>query len=95
MNHEVIEGIARQELKSLLEPDDKNKELLHTLYVFLKNNQKLEKTMNDLALSIGGIKYRIGKIEKMLDKDLKDSTTTAHLLLMMETLILTGTLSFE
>ncbi|MCD2137552.1 V4R domain-containing protein [Salinicoccus halitifaciens] len=95
INPGVIEGIATRELKSLLEPSDKNRELLHTLYVFLKNNQKLEKTMKDLALSIGGIQYRIGKIEKMLDKDLKDSTTTAHLLLMIETLILTGTLSFE
>jgi sugar diacid utilization regulator/predicted hydrocarbon binding protein len=92
---EVIVGVARQELKSLLEPGDKNEELLHTLYVFLKNNQKLEKTVQDLSLSIGGIKYRIGKIEKMLEKDFKDAATTAHLLLMLETLILTGHISFE
>ncbi|WP_342387470.1 V4R domain-containing protein [Salinicoccus bachuensis] len=95
INPEVIAGVAQQELKTLLEPGEKNKELLHTLYVFLKNNQKLEKTMHDLSLSIGGVKYRIGKIEKMLGKDFKDAATTAHLLLMMETLILMGRLSFK
>ncbi|MCC4723377.1 helix-turn-helix domain-containing protein [Salinicoccus sp. RF5] len=92
---EVIAGVAQQELGTLLEPGEKNKELLYTLYVFLKNNQRLEKTMNDLSLSIGGVKYRIGKIEKMLEKDFKDAATTAHLLLMMETLILMGRLSFK
>jgi hypothetical protein len=31
----------------------------------------------------------------MLEKDFKDAATTAHLLLMMETLILMGRLSFK
>jgi sugar diacid utilization regulator len=68
---EVIAGVAQQELGTLLEPGEKNKELLHTLYVFLKNNQKLEKTMNDLSLSIGGMKYRIGKMKRCLKRTLK------------------------
>ena len=63
--------LAQQELGTLLEPGEKNKELLHTLYVFLKNNQKLEKTMNDLSLSIGGMKYRIGKMKRCLKRTLK------------------------
>jgi sugar diacid utilization regulator/predicted hydrocarbon binding protein len=95
VNPDVITVIAKQELHSLLEPDEKNKELLYTLYVFLKNNQKLEKTMYDLSLSIGGIKYRITKIEKILGKNFKDATTTAHLLLLLETLILMNKLSFD
>lgn len=87
--------LAKKEFKSLLEPDEKNRELLLTLYVYLKNNRKLEQTMVDLSLSIGGIKYRINKIEKILQKNLKDATTIAHLLLLIETLILLDFITFD
>lgn len=87
--------LAKKELGALLDAGDKNKELLHTLYIYLKNNKKLEQTMMDLSLSIGGIKYRIAKIEKILHKNLKDATTMAHLLLLIETLILLNMISFD
>ena len=45
--------ICKKELGELLLDDEKNKQLLYTLYIYLKNNQKLEKTMQDLSLSIG------------------------------------------
>lgn len=86
---------AHQELGELLNSSEKNKELLYTLYIYLKNNRKLEKTMQNLSLSVGGIKYRISKIEKILNKDLSNSTTISHILLLIETLILLDELSFE
>jgi len=94
-NSETLINIGQNELGPLLVDIDKNHELLHTLYVFLKNSQRLEKTTQDLALSIGGVKYRISKIEKMLNIDLKDATTSAHILLLMEVLILLDVISFK
>lgn len=91
----ILRQSAYQELGELLDSSPKSKELLHTLYIYLKNNRKLEKTMQDLSLSVGGIKYRISKIEKMINKDLSNSTTIAHLLLLIETLILLNELSFD
>ena len=44
------------------------KELLHTLYIYLLNGQRLKETMEYLHLSIGGIQYRIKQIEEFLGK---------------------------
>ena len=90
-----LRQIARQELKTLLDPDEKNKVLLFTLYTYLKNNQKLEKTMHDLSLSIGGIKYRLTRIEKIIGKKIKDATTFAFLLILIESLLLAKEISFD
>lgn len=94
-NSETLIKIGQKELGPLLVDIEKNYELLHTLYIFLKNSQKLEKTTQDLALSIGGIKYRISKIEKMLNIDLKDASTSAHILLLLEVLILLDVVKFK
>lgn len=94
-NAETLITIGQNELGPLLVDVEKNYELLHTLYIFLKNSQKLEKTMQDLSLSIGGIKYRISKIEKMLNIDLKDATTSAHILLLIEVLLLLDVIVFK
>lgn len=95
VDSQAIIEVAKEEFKSLLNPDEKSKELLYTLYVYLKNNKRLERTMNELSLSIGGIKYRIQKIEKMLDTDFNDAVTTAHTLMLLEILILIDEVSFE
>lgn len=88
-NYEQLMELAKKELKTLYtSKDEKNKELLHTLYIYLKNGGKLEKTMHDLSLSIGGIQYRIKKIEEILGKNLKDFRNSAYLLLLIESMIL-------
>ncbi|WKA58261.1 XylR N-terminal domain-containing protein [Planococcus shenhongbingii] len=92
---ETLRQVAKQELKSLLDPDEKSRTLLYTLYIYLKNNQKLEKTMMDLSLSIGGTKYRLQKIEAIIGKKLKDATTFAFLLIIIETLLLSKEISFD
>ncbi len=92
---EKLKRTAQNELKELLNPDPKMRELLYTIFIYLKNNGNLKKTGNDLSLSIGGIKYRIEKSEEILGKDLKDSTTTAYLLLLFESLILLNEINFD
>ncbi len=90
MNVENVKEIAVKELGTLLNQDDKSKELLHTLYTYLVNGGKLEKTMGDLSLSIGGIQYRIRKIEDIIQKDLKVFSTASYLLMLIESLVLIG-----
>lgn len=71
------------------------KELLHTLYVYLLNNQRLKETMTQLSLSIGGIQYRIKQIEELLGDSLKNASLSAYVLLLIQALVLLGELSFD
>ena len=93
MNVQNLKELAQKELGILLKPDAKNKELLHTLYIYLVNGGRLEKTMDDLSLSLGGIQYRVRKIESIIQKDLRDFSTNSYLLLLIESLILVGELN--
>ena len=95
-NYEQLIELAKKELKTLYTSDDeKNKELLNTLYIYLINGGKLEKTMHDLSLSIGGIQYRIKKIEEILGKSLKDFRNSTYLLLLLESMILIDKIKIE
>lgn len=87
---ETLKQFAYEELKDLLKDDPKNRELLYTLYVYLMNGKHLEKTMQKLALSMGGIQYRIRKIEEITEKNLKEFYTASYLLLLIESLITIG-----
>ncbi|WP_223588405.1 V4R domain-containing protein [Neobacillus bataviensis] len=88
-----IKKIAKQELGPLYKlSDSKQKELIKTLYVFLANGGKLQQTMDDLALSMSGLMYRINKIENLIQKDLRDSSQSYQLLLILDSLIALGEL---
>ncbi|MDQ0257115.1 sugar diacid utilization regulator/predicted hydrocarbon binding protein [Evansella vedderi] len=88
-----IKKIAKQELGPLYSlRETKKKELLKTLYVFLANGGKLQQTMDDLALSMSGLTYRVNKIEQMINKDLRDPTQSYQLLLILDSLIALGEL---
>jgi sugar diacid utilization regulator/predicted hydrocarbon binding protein len=91
-----IKMIAEQELGPLYNTGDlKTVELLKTLYIFLVNGGKLEQTMNDLALSMSGLRHRIKKIESLLEKDLRDPNETHQLILIIKSLIALGELNIE
>ncbi|MEH7333835.1 XylR N-terminal domain-containing protein [Neobacillus drentensis] len=99
LNSQNISGIrllAEQELGPLYNTkDSKTIELLKTLYNFLLNGGKLEQTMNDLALSMSGLRHRINKIESMLEKDLRDPDAAHQLLLILKSLIALGEFDIE
>lgn len=89
---DTIKQIAMEELKDLLK--EGNDELLYTLYRYLINGKHLEKTMQDLSLSMGGLQYRIRKIEDITAKNLKEFSTASYLLLLIESLITLGELKW-
>ncbi|MDP4103903.1 MAG: XylR N-terminal domain-containing protein [Bacillota bacterium] len=91
-----IRMIAEQELGPLYNTGDlKTVELLKTLYIFLLNGGKLEQTMNELALSMSGLRHRIKKIESLLEKDLRDPNESHQLILIIKSLIALGELNIE
>ncbi|MFK9095009.1 V4R domain-containing protein [Bacillus salipaludis] len=88
-----IKKIAKQELGPLYQQKDtKQKELIKTLYVFLANGGKLQQTMDDLSLSMSGLMYRINKIEALINKNLRDSSQSYQLLLILDSLLALGEL---
>ena len=51
--------------------------------------------MEALSLSIGGIQYRIKQIEELLGDSLKNASLSAYILLLIQSLVLLGELSFD
>lgn len=87
-NIEIIKEMANKQLGPLFKADqNKNNELIKTLYVFLTNGGNLHQTMDDLSLSMSGLTYRKNKIEKLIDKDLRNPSQSYQLLLILDSLI--------
>ncbi len=87
---EQLHNMAKKSLKDLYDFEDlRKKELLYTLYIFLLNGQRLKETMDELTLSIGGVQYRVKQIEEQLQISLKNASTAAYILLIIQALILT------
>ena len=96
MSQKQLHEMAKNMLKDLYDfQNPRKKDLLYTLYRYLSNGQKLKETMEELSLSIGGIQYRIKQIEAIIEKNLKNASNAAYLLLMIEALILLGELQFD
>ncbi len=56
------------------------------------NGGNLEQTAADLSLSVSGLRYRIHKIETLLDQELRDPVGNFHLLLAIQALMIMGEL---
>ncbi len=68
---------------------------MKTLYFFLVNGGNLEITADELSLSISGLRYRIYKNEKLLQKDIRNPVITCELLMAIQGLILLGDLEIK
>jgi len=73
----------------------KNVDLIRTLYLFLLNGGNLEKTADELSLSISGLRYRVGKIEKLLQQDIRSPLISCQLLMAIQALIILGDLDIK
>lgn len=92
-NLSAIKEIAIAYLGPLYKCDDeKQRELLRTLYMFIFYGGNLEKTATKLTISISGLRYRIQKIEETLGHDLRNPTTNYQLFLILQALMLLGEL---
>lgn len=90
-NEDEIKRISQNMLGELLN----KKDLLSTLYVFLSNGGNLEQTSIEVALSLSGLRYRLGRIEELLNHDLRDSFYNYQLFLSLQSLLLMGELELN
>ncbi|MGI1659638.1 MAG: PucR family transcriptional regulator [Desulfitobacterium sp.] len=82
-NHDKQELIEFQrEMLAELEAHDKhNTELLDTLESYLTHHCDLKATANDLFLHTNSLRYRLKRIEEILDMDLEDFDTIVSLVI--------------
>jgi sugar diacid utilization regulator len=72
-NPKELEGFADAILGSIYKSDEeKETELIKTLYFYLKNEGNLHQTARILNLSIGGMRYRIQILKEKFNIDLTD-----------------------
>jgi PucR family transcriptional regulator, purine catabolism regulatory protein len=91
-NEQEVKKMAKACLGNLNLDDPKNIDLIRTLYIFLINGGNLEQTAADLALSISGLRYRVSKIESILQQELRNPIIHYQLLLSIQALIIIGEL---
>ncbi|WP_138417614.1 XylR N-terminal domain-containing protein [Aquibacillus sediminis] len=94
-NRKAIKQKAKHLLGELYTNKQEHAELVKTLYVFLSNGGNLEKSMEDLALSMSGLRYRIKRLESILKQELRDPSVSYQLLLTLQVLMVDGELSIE
>ncbi len=97
--NENNEGNVREMAYSILSHIDmngqKNIDLIRTLYLFLLNGGNLEKTADELSLSISGLRYRVSKIEDVLQLDIRSPLISSQLLMAIQALIILGDLDVK
>nr|WP_295970752.1 XylR N-terminal domain-containing protein [uncultured Bacillus sp.] len=94
-NESEVREMAKSVLGNIYGHDQKETDFIRTLYLFLLNGGNLEKTADDLALSVSGLRYRIHKLEILLQKDLRNPMASYHLLMAIQALIILGDLDLK
>ena len=94
-NENDVRMMAKSLLGNLDMNGQKDVELIQTLYSFLLHGGNLEKTADELSLSISGLRYRMNKIEDLLHKDIRSPIISSQLLLAIQALIILGELKMK
>ena len=95
-NLETIEKFAHKILGNLIEEDKhKNMELTKTLYHYLENGSNVHKTARAMNFSISGLRYRLGRLNEILQMDLNTPYNRHEIYLALQSLIVLGELEIE
>jgi sugar diacid utilization regulator len=85
---ETIEDYASQILGNLIEEDkSKNMELTKTLYYYLENGSNAYKTARAMNFSINGLRYRLKRINEILQLDINKAYNRHEIYLALQCLI--------
>ncbi|MFL0362015.1 XylR N-terminal domain-containing protein [Pseudobacillus sp. 179-B 2D1 NHS] len=88
---EELEAFAVEKLYSILDYDQKkNSELVVTLFYYSQNEFNLHKTARKMSISISGMRYRLQKIEELLNLSLADSSCRFEIQLALQILLMLG-----
>jgi DNA-binding PucR family transcriptional regulator len=95
-NERLIKRYVENSLGKLIEYDKKkNAETIKTLYVYISNGGNFEQTALELALSISGLRYRLQKIEDLLETDIRNPHVYLQLYFAIQLLIVYGEVDIE
>jgi sugar diacid utilization regulator len=90
---EELEAFAIDKLSPIITYDErKNAELVQTLYFYSQYEFNLRKTAREMNVSITGMRYRIEKIEELLDIDLSLSNNRFEIQAALQILFVIGKL---
>ncbi|MCQ6280815.1 XylR N-terminal domain-containing protein [Bacillus sp. EB600] len=95
-NLETIEKFAYKILGNLIEEDkNKNMELTKTLYYYLENGSNVHKTARAMNLSISGLRYRLGRINEILQMDINAPYVRHEIYIALQSLFVLGELELD
>jgi PucR family transcriptional regulator, purine catabolism regulatory protein len=95
-NLDTIESFAYKVLGNLIEEDKgKNMELTKTLYYYLENGCNVHKTARAMNLSISGLRYRLGRINEILQLEINTPYIRHEIYLALQALFVLGQLEIE
>ncbi len=72
----------------ILMEDEKNRELLKTLKIYLENNMNFSITAEKMYVHINTIRKRIAKIKELLDVELEDRISRLKIEMLLQFLSL-------
>jgi sugar diacid utilization regulator len=85
---EAVEDFAYKILGSLIEEDrSKNMELTKTLYYYLENGSNAYKTARAMNFSINGLRYRLKRVNEILQLDINTAYSRHEIYLALQCLI--------
>ncbi|WP_338448715.1 XylR N-terminal domain-containing protein [Niallia oryzisoli] len=92
-NPQTLENYAYRVLGNLVEEDkSKSTELLITLYYYLENGASIHQTACAMNFSVNGLRYRLGKINELLQVDLNKGYNKNEIYVALQCLIVLGEL---
>ncbi|WP_042348493.1 XylR N-terminal domain-containing protein [Bacillus massiliigorillae] len=95
-NNQMVLQKAKNTLEPLLKPKEpKMEELLKTLYVFLQCGGNLEKIMEEMSISMSGLRYRLKRIEELLGIEIRQPNNSFQLYASLEALIIAKEINLD
>ncbi|WP_338470563.1 XylR N-terminal domain-containing protein [Niallia sp. XMNu-256] len=96
MENERLLTFIKEKLKKLIEEDQKkDMELTKTLYHYLNNGCNISKTTRAMNFSISGLRYRLQKINELLETDINIPDVGYQIYLSLKLLIYWGELDID
>jgi len=70
-------------------------ELTKTLYYYLENGSNVHKTARAMNFSISGLRYRLGRLNELLQADINTPYIKHEIYLALQSLIVLGVLDID
>ncbi|WP_047151919.1 V4R domain-containing protein [Aneurinibacillus tyrosinisolvens] len=93
---DTLHKFAYKTLGNLIKEDKfKNMELTKTLYHYLNNSCNVHKTARTMNFSVSGLRYRLQRLNQILQLDFSETHIGHQIYLALQSLIVLGELSIE